>query len=179
MNIYISGGAKSGKSEVGENMAVQMAREKNLPLYYIATMIPKDREDEIRIENHRRKRVHKGFETLELKVPEDFKKAAFNLKEKKGVFFFDSVTAFLENVIFDEEYNVDEKAYEKVNKCLLDFLREKKNVIFISDYIFSDGENYLESTEIYRKNLANCDRVLAKACDKLYEVVAGEIIEYK
>ena len=184
MNVYISGGAKSGKSEIGEKLAVKMAKEQNLPIYYVATMIPKDKEDEKRIENHRKSRAHKGFETLELKIPKDFKKFSGESDEIhsgaiEGVFLFDSVTAFLENVIFDEEYNVDPEAWQKVTETLLAFLQEKKNVIFISDFIFSDGVTYPEETEIFRKNLANCDRILAKACDHLWEVSAGQIIEYK
>ena len=180
MNVYISGGAKCGKSEIGENLAVKMAKEENLPIYYVATMIPKDREDEKRVENHRKSRAHKGFETLELKRPEDFEIISNqNSGAIEGVFLFDSVTAFLENVIFDEEYNVDPDAWKKVTATLLAFLQEKKNVIFISDFIFSDGVNYPETTEIFRKNLANCDRILAKACDHLWEVSAGQIIEYK
>ena len=44
MNVFISGGCKNGKSHHAQNIAKTMADEKNLPLYYLATMIPKDEE---------------------------------------------------------------------------------------------------------------------------------------
>ncbi len=40
MNIFISGGCKNGKSFYTQRAAKEMAEEKDLPLYYIATMIP-------------------------------------------------------------------------------------------------------------------------------------------
>lgn len=42
MNIFISGGCKNGKSYHAQELARSMAQESNLPLYYLATMIPRD-----------------------------------------------------------------------------------------------------------------------------------------
>lgn len=42
-----------------------MARERNLPLYYLATMIPHDEEDEARIRRHLSEREGWGFDTIE------------------------------------------------------------------------------------------------------------------
>ena len=65
MNVFISGGAKNGKSSYAQDLAVQMAKEKKCPLYYVATMIPHDDEDRARIERHRRDRNGMGFRTIE------------------------------------------------------------------------------------------------------------------
>ena len=48
MNIFISGGCKNGKSYHAQELARDMASEQNVPLYYIATMIPTDEEDQER-----------------------------------------------------------------------------------------------------------------------------------
>ena len=42
-----------------------MANEKNVPLYYLATMIPVDDEDRARIKRHLKEREGWGFETIE------------------------------------------------------------------------------------------------------------------
>ena len=52
MNVFISGGCKNGKSYYAQEVARDMANEKNVPLYYLATMIPVDDEDRARIKRH-------------------------------------------------------------------------------------------------------------------------------
>ena len=65
MNVLISGGAKNGKSYYAQNLAKAMASGKGCPLYYIATMIPRDEEDEARIRRHRAERAGWGSQTVE------------------------------------------------------------------------------------------------------------------
>ena len=61
MSTFISGGCKNGKSLYAQ----RVARAAGAPLYYIATMIPRDWEDDARIARHRAEREGWGFETLE------------------------------------------------------------------------------------------------------------------
>lgn len=217
MNVYISGGSKCGKSEFAENMARRIAEDKKLPLYYVATMIPKDDEDLDRVKKHKDNRKNKGFETLELKVPEDFygifghenQDLEQGFKKKMGgkpglpkdwinpldedgvglsgtaaigspgVFLVDSVTALLENTIFDEKFNVDENAWKIVTELMERLMKFSGNVVFVSDFVYSDGIIYDEVTETYRKNLAMCDRRIAEKCDCVYEVTYGCPIQWK
>ena len=81
MHIYISGGAKNGKSYFAQRTAQALAagvRPGELftggseaagalkrPLYYIATMMPTDEEDLARIARHLREREGWGFRTIE------------------------------------------------------------------------------------------------------------------
>ena len=187
MNIYVSGGCKNGKSQLAENMARDMAIKEKLPLYYVATMIPKDKEDVKRVNIHRKTRKNKGFETLELKTTEDFLEilndSGKSLNQKNfhipAVFLVDSITALLENIIFDDEYNVDDNAWIKITETLEKFMLQAGHVVFVSDFIFSDGVLYDQVTESYRKNLAMCDRRLAEKCDRVCEVSFGCIRDYK
>ena len=66
MNIYISGGAKNGKSTFAQQRAKELASAGGTPLYYVATMIARDSEDDARVARHRREREGWGFETLEI-----------------------------------------------------------------------------------------------------------------
>ena len=45
MNVFISGGAKNGKSSFAQELAAGLAKKDGLPLYYVATMIAGDDED--------------------------------------------------------------------------------------------------------------------------------------
>ena len=69
-----------------------------------------------------------------------------------------------------------------VDRCadeLVEFAHTVRHAVFVSDYIYSDAERYSESTEMYRKCLASIDRRLAKNCDTVIEVSAGQVIVYK
>ena len=61
----------------------------------------------------------------------------------------------------------------------MEFAGKVKHVVFVSDYICSDAQRYSESTERYRKCLADIDRRLAKVCDTVVEVTAGQYFVHK
>ena len=192
MNVLISGGAKNGKSYYAQQIARQMASGQPnadhggpypLPLYYIATMIPHDEEDHARIRRHIAERDGWGFETLEqgtdlmgLVRPDAEGKA---LADPKGVFLLDSVTALLSNEMFREDGSFDAGAAERVAADCTAFARATGNTVFVSDYIYGDADRYDTMTEDYRRALARVDRALAQVCDRVVEVSAGIIEEWK
>lgn len=172
MNIFISGGAKNGKSYYAQKRAQNMAQEKDCPLYYVATMIPHDEEDHARIKRHIAERDGWGFETLEqgLDIPSLLDDEAV---DKNGVFLLDSVTAVLDNEMFDDKGNFDSEAAERVKQDMVRFAQETGNTVFVSDYIYGDAGNYGDLTEEYRRALAMIDRALAKCCDEVIEISGG------
>ena len=188
MNILISGGAKNGKSHYAQQTAQTLAA--GGPLYYIATMIPRDEEDRARIARHLQERDGWGFTTIEqgksiqsLIGREDVDLA--------GSFLLDSVTAVLENEMFPVAMKdgqavflgEDMDAPERVRTELVAFARAVReaggSVVFVSDSIYGDACGYSESTERYRKALAEADRALALVCDKVTEVTCGITEEWK
>ena len=206
MNVLISGGAKNGKSFFAQRLAQQMAREQGCPLYYIATMIPHDEEDRARIRRHLRERDGWGFQTLEQgrdltalldaddPVRDDARpKAGLPLMngasepahgvepevDPAGVFLLDSVTALLGNEMFGDDGAFDAAAAERVAKDCTAFAKRTGNTVFVSDYIYGDADRYEALTEEYRRGLAFVDRELAKICDRVIEVSAGMIEEWK
>ncbi|NLL63268.1 MAG: adenosylcobinamide kinase/adenosylcobinamide-phosphate guanylyltransferase [Ruminococcaceae bacterium] len=171
MNVFISGGCKNGKSM----FAQQIAKKFGTPLYYIATMIPYDEEDEKRIRRHQKEREGWGFETIE--CPTNILNV---LDGRNGTFLLDSVTALLLNEMYENASGeADFIAVERVAKELTEFIHKADNVVLVSDYIYSDAEKFLEFTENYRKALAFIDKTLAKECDLVVEVCVGNKIYHK
>jgi adenosylcobinamide kinase/adenosylcobinamide-phosphate guanylyltransferase len=173
VNIFISGGCKNGKSYYAQQLAKRQAAE-NGPLYYVATMEPADEEDDARILRHRREREGWGFTTLERSRNIGALEADFS-----GSFLFDSVTALLSNEMFRNDGTVDREAYLRVAEELVQLAEKSGNIVFVSDFIYSDAMQYEELTELYRKGLAWIDRALAKACDAVIEVSYGNILFIK
>ena len=176
MTYFISGGAKCGKSTLAQNLTVALADGRKH--YYVATMISSGKEDDDRIRRHIADRDGMGFETVEC-----FKNILDCLEttDVDGVFLVDSVTALLQNSLFPAEknYELDLDAAKRCADELVEFGDKVIHAIFVSDYIYSDAEVYSESTEKYRRCLADVDRRLAQVCDTVVEVSAGQYIVHK
>ncbi len=176
MTFFISGGAKNGKSSFAQDLVVSLAQGGRH--YYVATMISTGREDDERIRRHIRDREGMGFETVEC-----FRNIMDCLKtaDKDGVFLVDSVTALIQNALFpmEKNYEMDLDGAKRCAEELIRFAGTVRHAIFVSDYIYSDAERYSESTEMYRQCLADIDRRLAKICDTVVEVTAGQNIVHK
>ena len=171
MTVFISGGAKCGKSSLAQNIAVALGGKRR----YVATMLPSGEEDNERIRRHIADRDGLGFETVECI------QNILSVADPDGTFLVDSVTSLLQNSLFPVEKNY-EMDIDAANRCadeLIQFAGTVRHAVFVSDYIYSDAERYSESTEMYRKNLASIDRRLTAACDTVIEVTAGHAIVHK
>ena len=176
MIIFITGGAKNGKSSLAQDLAVAMA--KGNTHYYIATMIPADDEDRERIRKHVADRDGMGFETVE--CGRDILSCLPQV-DKSGTFLLDSATALLLNELFPDPMSCDmdvDAAY-KCGDDLVTFANSVANIVIVSDYIYSDAARYDDITKTYQKCLATIDRKLAAASDTVLEVSAGNIYVHK
>ena len=178
MVIFISGGAKNGKTTIGQDLAVQLAAGSQAPHYYVATMIPADEEDRERIRRHIEDRDGMGFETVEISREI---LSCLETVDRSGTFLLDSVTALLLNVLFPDPVSceMDIAAARRCADEVAEFARSVGNAVIISDYIYSDAARYDEITETYRRCLADVDRKLAAVSDVVIEVSAGNLILHK
>ena len=176
MTVFISGGAKNGKSTLAQDLAVELAAGGKH--YYVATMISTGAEDDERIRRHIADRDGMGFETVECFTDiMDCLKTA----DAGAVFLVDSVTALVQNAMFpvEKNYVMDTDAAIRCGESLVEFARTVRHAVFVSDYIYSDAQRYDQSTEEYRRCLATVDRRLAAVCDTVVEVSAGQRIVHK
>ncbi len=172
MVVFVSGGCKNGKSSHAERMAIKLKGE--APLYYIATMIAVDEEDDARIIRHRKSREHDGFVTLELgrKV-----QTLLEVADSNGTFLLDSLTALLANEMFGEPPCDDPVASIKEGLGML--FSQLGHLVIVSDYIYSDAAFYDDGTVRYMKGLAELDSFCACHADVVLEVCTGQVIAHK
>jgi len=174
MKVFFSGGCKNGKSTLAEKTVKKLAGDD--PLYYIATMIPHDEEDRQRIRRHVAQRAGMGFITLEQGT--DVLKC-LDRADPEGTFLLDSVTALLSNEMFLPDGGFDPDAGKKLAGELQELARRAKNIVFVSDFIYSDAGRYDSFTDAYRGALAECDRALAQVCDTVVEVCCTNPVVFK
>ena len=175
MIVFITGGAKNGKSSYAQELAVQLAAGGKR--YYIATMIPVDEEDRERIRRHIADRDGMGFETVE--CGRDIL-SCLDRVDRHGSFLLDSATALLMNELFlPPDWRMDVAAGERRGVDIVTFARSVDNIVIVSDYIYSDAIRYDETTETYRRLLAGIDRKIAAVSDVVLELSAGNRIVHK
>ena len=168
MICFISGGVKNGKTRLALDISCKVAN--NNPKYYLATMIPFDSEDDLRIKNHRKERENLGFITIE--KSSDVGNISL---ENNPTILLDSLTALLLNEFFIAEK--ENTSYDlvpiKIINDLDSLIKRSKNIIFVSDYIYSDGVTYNSYTESFKKCLAVIDKYVASRSDVVIERVMG------
>lgn len=174
MTVFISGGVKNGKSFHAQNLAKELSGQG--PLYYLATMIPHDAEDDARIVRHIAERDGMGFETIE--CPRDIS-SCLERARPEGVFLLDSTTALLANEMFLPDGSVNLDAAEKIAEELRELSQQVGGLVAVADTIYSDAANYDGLTEAYRRGLAHIDRTLAGCFDVVLEICGGTITCHK
>ena len=181
MKVFVSGGCKNGKSSWAEQWVSEQSGD-GRPLYYLATMLPKDDEDHARVARHKASRAHIPFTTLELARDFDQLIEAIDTGaiDAEGVFLLDSTTALLENEMFTADGDFNPNAAAKVIQHLELLLARLDRIIIVSDYLFSDALFYTaDLTDHYRMALAEVDRSLARQCDRVIEVSFGCVTIHK
>ncbi len=171
MTIFISGGAKNGKSTLAQTLTVALDAHPR----YVATMISSGAEDDERIRRHIADRDGLGFETVECF------RDILSIADPDGTFLVDSVTALIQNALFSplRNYEPDLPAAERCIRELVAFAGKVRNAVFVSDFIYADEQTYTPETELYRQCLAQADRQLAAVCDTVVEVCGGQYFVYK
>ena len=190
MIVLVVGGAKSGKSMFAQNLSKSLNESLKNPingqldgeierevgkLYYVATMNQYDLEDLKRIENHLREREGYGFNTIEETL--NMSKVSSLIKEEDTV-LIDSITSLVTNYMFrGKEFYKD--VSDDILSGILEIINNSKNVVIVSDYLFSDSIQYDCYTENFRKEIGVVNRKLAKIADTVVECSYGNIIYHK
>ncbi len=164
MLYLITGGSGSGKSAYAEKL-IEETEEKER--YYIATMIPRGKEGRQRVERHQKLREGKGFQTIECRV-----NLASVKVPGKAVVLLEDLSNLVANELFEPE-----GAHEDTKEAVLDGIRTLKRragkLYIVTDEVSSDGVEYDEQTQQYKKVLGEINQELAGEADQVAEIVYG------
>lgn len=166
----ITGGSGSGKSAFAEECICGFRGHKRI---YIATMFPFDGESHERIRRHRRMRREKKFETVERYTD----LAGLSLEPEADV-----LLECMSNLAANEMYRPEgagEHTVEAVLAGIDRLLEESRNLVVVTNEIFSDGVRYDPSTEKYLEYLGEINRRMAVRADRVTEVVCGIPVQIK
>lgn len=166
-SILITGGARSGKSGLAEEMTLALGR----PALYLATAEALDDEMSERIARHRARR---GPEWQTLSVPLDLAQALRETDNDGAPRLVDCLTLWLSNLMFAER---DWQAEVAALAALIPTLRAP--VVFVTNEVGAGivPENAL--ARAYRDAAGLTNQQLATACDELWFCIAGHPMKVK
>ena len=162
MMTLVIGGSKCGKSSFAESLFSEFSGEK----FYIATMIPLGEEAHTAIENHRRIRMGKGFETVEKYT--DIEEIL--LPENCGI-MLECMGNLCANEMFRGEKISDPT--EKIMRGITRLKNLSSRLVIVSNDVSCDGMIYKKETAQYIEILSGINRKIAEISDNVVECVFG------
>ena len=192
--IYITGGAKSGKSRFAENLLLSLnnGKQKNI---YLATSIVFDEEMQTKVELHKERRQDKwvtveGYKDFYECLESTFAEEKFQEKEKsekkgsKNNILVDCLTNMVSNIIFENtDIDWDSPTKEQMKECdkmvekqveeLLNISSEFENMIIVSNEL---GMGIVPSYPLgryFREIAGKMNQLVAEKADEVYFVISG------
>ena len=179
--ILCSGGARSGKSEFAEQLALSLKGRKA----YVATGQAFDDEMKDRIKKHQ---LRRGKEWITFEIPLHLHKNWEQIKNVSDVILIDCLTMFTSNHVFAHgDINTQEDA-NRIESIILKELRlllqeinnsNDKTVIFVTNEIGLGIVPENKLARYFRDITGRVNREVASAANKMYLTISGITIELK
>ena len=186
--IFVTGGAKSGKSKFAEEILLKLnnGKQKNI---YLATSLVFDEEMKEKVRLHKKRRKDEWFTVETYKNFENELSNFFENNDKiKNNMLVDCLTNMITNIIFENQNidwdNFEKKLYiqtlEKLNKDvehsvieLLNVADQFENAIIVSNEL---GMGLVPSYPLgryFREIAGKMNQIVAETADEVYLVVSG------
>lgn len=179
--ILCSGGARSGKSEFAEQLALSLKGRKA----YVATGQAFDDEMKDRIKKHQ---LRRGKEWITFEIPLHLHKNWEQIKNVSDVILIDCLTMFTLNHVFAHgDINTQEDS-NRIESIILEELRlllqdinnsNDKTVIFVTNEIGLGIVPENKLARYFRDITGRVNREVASAANKMYLTISGVTIELK
>ncbi len=189
--IYVTGGAKSGKSKFAEDLLLSLndGKQKNV---YLATSVVFDEEMQKKVELHKARRKdnwitvesYKNFsQSLEEVMNE-------NKKNKKNNMLVDCLTNMISNIIFEnEEIDWEKPEKNQLEKCdknvekevqnLCEIFKNFENVVIVSNEVGMGLVPAYPLGRYFREIAGKMNQFVAEKADEAYFVVSGISMKIK
>ena len=179
--ILCSGGARSGKSEFAEQLALSLKGRKA----YVATGQAFDDEMKDRIKKHQ---LRRGKEWITFEIPLYLHKNWEQIKNVSDVILIDCLTMFTSNHVFAHGDINTQEDFNRIESIILEELRlllqeinnsNDKTVIFVTNEIGLGIVPENKLARYFRDITGRVNREVASAANKMYLTISGVTIELK
>jgi len=175
--IFITGGARSGKSNFAEQISVSFGK----PVAYIATAEPLDKEMTERIKKHKNRRPV-NWETYE--EPIKVRELVSRLGLEKEVILIDCLTLLTSNLLLRKEEKVEDSKWQEEILAEIERLAEisyevPARVIIVTNEVGMGLVPDNPLGRIYRDILGRANSIIADKADEVFMMVSGIPLKIK
>ena len=167
--IFITGGARSGKSGFAEKLAVGFGA----PLVYLATAQTLDSEMDERVRRHRDRR---GGQWTTIEEPIHLSQALARCDGQYQVVLVDCVTLWLSNLLFkyeDAAENCEERIQEDLQRLKSTLQGMVTPVILVSNEVGMGIVPDNALARMFRDIAGSANQTLAANADEVHVVISG------
>ena len=187
--IFVTGGAKSGKSKFAEELILKLNNGKQENIYLATSLVfDEEMKEQERLHKERRKndwRTVETYKNFENSLNKYFPKTK---NEVKNNILVDCLTNLITNIIFEKEYidweNFDKKSYiqdlEKLDKIvknsvneLINVSKKFENAVIVSNELGMGLVPNYPLGRYFREIAGKMNQVVAEKADEVYFVVSG------
>ncbi len=183
--IYVTGGAKSGKSKFAEDLLLSLndGKQKNV---YLATSVVFDEEMQKKVELHKTRRKNnwitvESYKNFSQSLEEVMNE---NKKNKKNNMLVDCLTNMISNIIFEnEEIDWEKPEKNQLEKCdenvekevqnLCEIFKNFENVVIVSNEVGMGLVPAYPLGRYFREIAGKMNQFVAEKADEAYFVVSG------
>ena len=178
--ILCSGGARSGKSEFAEQLALSLKGRKA----YVATGQAFDDE----MKDIKKHQLRRGKEWITFEIPLHLHKNWEQIKNVSDVILIDCLTMFTSNHVFAHGDINTQEDFNRIESIILEELRlllqeinnsNDKTVIFVTNEIGLGIVPENKLARYFRDITGRVNREVASAANKMYLTISGVTIELK
>jgi adenosylcobinamide kinase/adenosylcobinamide-phosphate guanylyltransferase len=168
MIVFVSGGVRSGKSSFAENLLANQPFEGKR--HYIATSYVTDQEMENRIIHHQKNR---GNDWITWEQPHSIDTIVDNFSSEDLV-LIDCLTILTANELFkDGKVYSERRVHNEILRSISILDQKVKQIVVVSNDLFSNGVPQDEGTFIYMKVLGLLHQEIVKLSNQAYQVSYG------
>jgi adenosylcobinamide kinase / adenosylcobinamide-phosphate guanylyltransferase len=175
--IFITGGARSGKSSFAEKLAIDYAVTTNSRnLYYLACGLASDNEMKERIVYHQQDREASTIPWQTIECPYDLGKVDI---PNDSVVLLDCVTTLLSNEMYANDRESDENLVDDIIKDIQSIHAQSKLLVVVSNELQSGVPIENEFVFHYQYKLGRLHQALVKYSSEAVLMEAGLPIHQK
>ncbi len=173
--IFVTGGARSGKSIFAEKRALEFGTQ----LGYLATSQALDDEMDERVRRHRERR---GLEWSTIEEPIHLSQALARCDGQYQAILVDCVTLWLSNLLFkyeDAAENIEERIQEDLHRLKTTLQGMETPVILVSNEVGMGIVPDNKLARMFRDIAGTANQALALASDEVHVVISGIPLKLK
>ena len=178
--IYVTGGARSGKSHFAETLITDNFQEEQV--IYLATAGVFDAEMQMRVAHHQERRPD-HWRTIE--AEKDLEPACRSILESSSALLLDCVTLLVSNTLLAEDQDdfdpwlIEQKVVQDLKNLLNSCKSKGQYVVIVSNEVGLGIVPEYKLGRIFRDIAGRVNQWLAQEADQVYLLVSGLPLKLK